>query len=250
MEAPTRRTLGLSKMIGPCHLCKVVTTLQRSHVLPAGFYRRMLDHGAKNPNPVLLTHGSAVQSSKQVTAPILCGSCEQRFNQGGERWVLAHCFDGKGKFLLREATGIAALPESQIYQSFLLIASNQALDPNSLLVVGYRYSAMVYGVWVPDLADESVDPGAAKSDGGWQDPLTGFHNGADSWYFGNLFGFDVGHLVDSTVTNSGDIPINAHIDPFGPFNPFHYIIQLPSMLFPGGQPGAATCAVVGGCSIN
>jgi RHS repeat-associated protein len=148
------------------------------------------------------------------------------------------------------ATGIAALPESQMYQSFLLIASNQHIDPNALLMVGYQYAAMVYGVWVPDLADESVDSNAAVNDGGWQDPLTGFHKGADSWYFGNLFGFDTGHLVDSIVTDSGEIPINAHIDPFGPFNPFHYIIQLPSMLFGKGDPGTATCAVYGGCSIN
>ncbi|MGH7744541.1 MAG: RHS repeat-associated core domain-containing protein [Candidatus Dormibacteria bacterium] len=148
------------------------------------------------------------------------------------------------------ATGIAALPESRVYSAYQLIASNQGINPNTVVQVGYQNGDMVYSVWVPDLIDQSVNRATAASDGGWQDPLTSFHGGAASWYFGNLFGFDVGHLVDSIDTSSGEVPINAHIDPFGPFNPFHYLIQLPSMLFPSAQPGAASCAINGGCSIN
>jgi len=50
----------------------------------------------------MITRGRAIQTSEQVTAFLLCGGCEQRFNDSGERWVLAHCFDGKRKFALRE----------------------------------------------------------------------------------------------------------------------------------------------------
>jgi hypothetical protein len=110
------------------------------------------------------------------------------------------------------------------------------------MLVGYKYYAMVYSAWVPDLSDQSVNAQAAADSGGWQDPLNCLHGGASSWYFGWFF--DSGHLVDSTP----DVPINAHIDPFGPANPLHYLIQLPSMLFPGGAPGTATCAVNGGCT--
>ncbi len=78
-------------------------------------------------------------------------------------------------------------------------------------------------------------------DGYWQDPLTNFHNGNPSWYSG--FFFDTPHII-------GTDPISAHVDPFGPFNPLHDVIQLPSMLFPPGASGVATCAVVGGCSLH
>jgi hypothetical protein len=96
------KSVDNSYVTGPCHLCKVSTTLQRSHILPAGLYRRMLDRSAKNPNPTLITRGRAIQTSEQVTAYMLCEACEKRFNESGERWVLAHCFDGKQKFALRE----------------------------------------------------------------------------------------------------------------------------------------------------
>jgi hypothetical protein len=89
-------------MGGTCHLCRTTTTLQRSHILPAGLYRKMLDRGAKNPNPFCITQGSAVQTSEQVAAYMLCRACERTLNDKGERWVLANCFDGKAKFPLRE----------------------------------------------------------------------------------------------------------------------------------------------------
>ncbi|HXM23396.1 MAG TPA: RHS repeat-associated core domain-containing protein [Terriglobales bacterium] len=139
-------------------------------------------------------------------------------------------------------TSIAALPESQVYRSYALIAANQGLDPNTSVSVKWQYGAMVYGVWVPDLSDQSVDPAAAANDGGWSDPITFLHHRASSWYFG--LWFDAGHLVDST----GSFGINAHIDPFGPLNPLHYLIQLPSMMFGSSPQQGASCSVNGGCT--
>ncbi len=103
---------------------------------------------------------------------------------------------------------------------------------------------MVYSVWIPQLSDESVDTAAAKAGGAWSDPITFFHNGASSWYFG--FFSDAGHLVDSTTMD----PINAHIDPFGPLNPLHYLIQLPSMMFSPAPVQGATCSLNGGCNVH
>lgn len=104
--------------------------------------------------------------------------------------------------------------------------------------------AMVYSVWIPQLSDESLDAAAAKAAGAWSDPITFFHSGASSWYFG--FFSDAGHLVDSTAT----APINAHIDPFGPLNPLHYLIQLPSMIFSPNPNQMATCSLNGGCDVH
>jgi len=88
-------------MTGECRLCKQTSDLRRSHILPAGFYRRMLDRGSVNPNPIHISEGATIQSSRQVTEDLLCRACEQRFNESGERWVLANCYDGK-KFPLRD----------------------------------------------------------------------------------------------------------------------------------------------------
>jgi RHS repeat-associated protein len=150
-------------------------------------------------------------------------------------------FDSWGQYA-DWATGIAALPESQIYQSFILIANNQGLDPNSSSLVDYTHAAMVYSVSMQGLADQSVDAQAAGNAGGWSDPIKFFHDGASSWIFGWFL--DTGHLVDSTASQG----INAHVDPFGPFNPLHYLVQLPSMLLGAGQSGKAMCSVNGGCT--
>ncbi|HZQ17863.1 MAG TPA: hypothetical protein VFA90_04005 [Terriglobales bacterium] len=144
-------------------------------------------------------------------------------------------------------TGIAALPESQVYSAFLLIAKNQGLDPNKTVQIMSQYYAMVYSVWIPGLADQSLNPASAKADGGWSDPLTNLHAGAGSYYFG--FVFDAGHLVDSIVKSDGsEDPINAHIDGAGPLNPFHYLLQLPSMIIPPSPSQQASCSINGGCT--
>jgi hypothetical protein len=139
-------------------------------------------------------------------------------------------------------TEVASLPSSRIYSAFMVIAKNQGFDPNGSQEMGYRNGALVYAVWVDDCkAGEGCTVAKDNLDGFWKDPITWFHHGNPSWYQGFLF--DTPHLV-------GGDPMSAHIDPFGPLNPFHYLIQLPSMLFGSGAPGTATCAVNGGCTIH
>jgi hypothetical protein len=66
------------------------------------------------------------------------------------------------------------------------------------------------------------------------------HQGNSSWYFGSLFGFNAGHLI-------ADDSAGAHIDPFGPFNPLHYIVQMPAMWDRPGDTVRTTCSISGGC---
>jgi hypothetical protein len=68
-----------------------VASLEDNHFLSAGIYRILRDDNEKNPNPWLLTKKTAVQTSRQMTAPLLCGDCEQCFSKFCENWVLAHC---------------------------------------------------------------------------------------------------------------------------------------------------------------
>ena len=73
---------------GKCELCRAVADLHDSHYLPKSGYKKMRASDLKNPNPVVLSGGKAKQSSLQVRDYKFCGACEERFNKGGEAWIL------------------------------------------------------------------------------------------------------------------------------------------------------------------
>ena len=90
-----------------CALCLQPGPVVESHLLPAGLYRLMRDEGGKNPNPVFVTGDTSLQTASQMKAPLLCRDCEDRFNNGGERWILQNCFRGPGEFRLHDALNAA-----------------------------------------------------------------------------------------------------------------------------------------------
>jgi hypothetical protein len=92
---------------GECRVCLNVRELVRSHVFPAGVYKRLRNPSHPNPNPVLLTEEVAIPTSKQPTARLLCLDCERRFNENGENWVLANCYQPNNTFPLRDALLVA-----------------------------------------------------------------------------------------------------------------------------------------------
>jgi len=73
---------------GRCELCHANADLRDSHFLPKSGYKRTRATDLKNPNPVVLSDGKARQSSLQVRDYKFCGACEERFNKGGESWIL------------------------------------------------------------------------------------------------------------------------------------------------------------------
>jgi hypothetical protein len=73
---------------GKCELCRAVADLHDSHYLPKSGYKKMRANELKNPNLVVLSAGKAKQSSLQVRDYKFCGACEERFNKGGETWIL------------------------------------------------------------------------------------------------------------------------------------------------------------------
>lgn len=88
-------------MTQQCKLClQHAASLEDSHFLSAGIYRILRDDNEKNPNPWLLTKKTAVQTSRQMTARLLCRDCEQRISKFGENWVLAHCLHKDHSFPL------------------------------------------------------------------------------------------------------------------------------------------------------
>lgn len=113
-----------------------------------------------------------------------------------------------------------------------------------------RYVGFTDNVQIPgDTLDESK---ASKE--GWKDPLTSFHGGADSYYFGGplrLFGVYAGHVAAGAGKNAAP-GLKAHHDTFGPLNPIHWLFEaLPSLFINTRNTAVAqpyTCSISGGCA--
>ncbi|MCH8041031.1 MAG: hypothetical protein IH977_11910 [Nitrospinae bacterium] len=89
--------------LASCGLCLKPRKLRDSHLLPAALYKLLRDPtGGTDPNPVVVKQGRTFTSSKQVSSYFLCESCEQRFSDKGERYILAQCARPNGQFKLRE----------------------------------------------------------------------------------------------------------------------------------------------------
>ncbi|MXZ71325.1 MAG: hypothetical protein F4Z04_07445 [Acidobacteria bacterium] len=89
--------------IGKCALCLKTRELCDSHLLPAAFYRILDD----NEVVVVDKDKTAVLTSAQARAHLLCSDCEARFNRGGEDWVLKNCWRSPKRFLLHSALATA-----------------------------------------------------------------------------------------------------------------------------------------------
>jgi hypothetical protein len=86
--------------IGTCKLCGTVGELRESHYMPKSAYK-LIKRANKNA-PVVLKKTVAIQKDEQIKDYVLCQSCEQRFSENGEKWVMQFCHrDGEG-FKLKE----------------------------------------------------------------------------------------------------------------------------------------------------
>jgi len=80
---------------GKCKLCLRDKPLKDSHLIAAGFYRRLRNPEADNPNPLVVNKKRATLSSLQVKDYVFCGDCEQLLNRNGEHWVINNCYNGE-----------------------------------------------------------------------------------------------------------------------------------------------------------
>lgn len=77
-------------IVNTCSLCQLAKELQESHYIPRFVYKTFRARQLKNQNPVLLTPRRGVRrGQRQMKDHVLCADCERRFNEGGEKWVLA-----------------------------------------------------------------------------------------------------------------------------------------------------------------
>src|SRR5271157_4357181 len=75
--------------IGTCKLClRPNQELRKSHLMPAGMYRRTRSDDPLAPHPIVFTERGTHASSEQVTDYVFCADCEERFNKNGENYTL------------------------------------------------------------------------------------------------------------------------------------------------------------------
>lgn len=131
---------------GICQLCFKNGPLQKSHVLPKALYKYLRASGR---DPVSVTKDSVHQSSKQVTAYLLCATCEKLLNENGEQWMLKQGFRGHQRFRLRD-TMLRATPLGQVDDGIAYSASTiPELDVTSIAY----YASSVF--WRASLAPSS-----------------------------------------------------------------------------------------------
>jgi hypothetical protein len=132
--------------LGRCKLClQENQDLQSSHLLPTALYKMLLGPGDENPNPVIVTAYLSVQSSYQVTAPLMCRRCEQLLSANGENWVMKHVCRGNNFLLLdtlRQVPCDASKDGIEVYSC----ANRVDIDINSLshFAVGILWKAAIH----------------------------------------------------------------------------------------------------------
>jgi hypothetical protein len=163
--------------LGKCQLClNGPVELRNSHFFPAAAYKIMREHTIRvgrfrNPNPLQLTDISALQTSKQYTARLLCHRCEQRFHANGENWVLRHCWRGS-TFLLSSlvagATAELISPEASAYHAALI----PGIEVRALT---YFAVSMFWRAAVHNWSGRSIEP--AIDLGPYREQLRAYLNG-------------------------------------------------------------------------
>ena len=88
---------------GVCALCKHVSILQNSHLMPKALYRLLRSPELANPNPTMMTSDFILETSRQAKTFLLCSACEQRFHRNGEDWMMRNCCRAQDQFRLRES---------------------------------------------------------------------------------------------------------------------------------------------------
>ena len=121
-------------MTGNCRLCrKQGVMLHDSHFIPAAIYKISRSPQQKNPHPIMVSASASMVTPRQASDHLLCTDCEERFEQGGESWIIPRCWHDENTFQLR-ADLMAAGPTPQSEPDLILFegAKIPAVSPDKL----------------------------------------------------------------------------------------------------------------------
>ena len=152
---------------GTCKLCLKEAVLRRSHLVPRAMYKYASDPGPA-PNTLVVSRKGRGPVIRQITAPLLCSACEQRFSRMGEDWMMSQVWSAKGFPLLDRlnvSIEMGKTPDSLIYSG-----SACGIDTDSL---GYFALSVLWRAGVHDW-HTSKDSTERISLGAYEEPLRQF----------------------------------------------------------------------------
>ncbi len=143
--------------IGKCPLCLLEKKLIRSHLAPAALYSLCR---APQSQPVIVTPHVVLQSSRQWQDYVLCGECDNSFNDKGENWALPLLAKPDGSFPFY-ATLVKGAPDAVEGNSALYAAAkNPDIDVAKLthFAMGIFWKASVHS-WSGERDASAIDLG-------------------------------------------------------------------------------------------
>ena len=147
----------VSVSIGTCKLCLEDKELCKSHFMPQALFDLCRAPGLE---PVVLTQKVIMQTSRQTTDYLLCQSCEDILNEGGESWVLPKLAKFEGEFPLYEI--VQKMPPNINEADVLGYAAshNSEIDTDSIIhfAAGIFWKASVHP-WKRDEPEPRIELG-------------------------------------------------------------------------------------------
>jgi hypothetical protein len=89
-------------MVGTCALCLETRLLRRSHLLPAAVFKLIKNSNSGVVHPLHMIDSVIMSTSNEPQTQLLCESCEGRFSELGESWVIKNCFRRGTAFALHD----------------------------------------------------------------------------------------------------------------------------------------------------
>jgi hypothetical protein len=105
--------------LGACKLCLTEGDLQESHYLPRAVYQLLRSDGEL---PIVMSPSLVIQHQKQIRDFVLCRSCEQRFNNMGEDYVM-RVGSRKSEFKMMDL--IRACPDRHIQGEYSVYSASR-----------------------------------------------------------------------------------------------------------------------------
>jgi hypothetical protein len=134
----------MAPVLGNCRLCHTpYVELQESHIIPKWAIKRLRARDfSSNPNPIVITDGKGVQTSKQITENMLCARCEQMVGRS-EQYVAKLAYGADGEPVPLTMLGISTKADDRaIASGYVSIAS---LDTDKII---YFASSVVWRAYV------------------------------------------------------------------------------------------------------
>src|SRR5271156_365717 len=143
--------------IQKCPLCLEVKPVVSSHLMPARMYEYCHPPGG---HPISISYDLVIESDRQLQDQLLCSTCEDSLNKGGENWLLPLLSRYKGAFPFHDL--LSKLPPDIVEGDAAVYAAarNPEIHSDKLIhfALGVFWKAAVHS-WSGSRTEPMIDLG-------------------------------------------------------------------------------------------